>query len=162
MRAFGSTNFPLDAEQRTYHVECGPKDIANRIITVGDRLRALRIAKHLDIIEIQRESKRGFLFITGMYHGVRVSIISIGMGFPLADMMLREVRAVTFGELLVLRFGSCGSIGDVPAGAIAVSNKGGCMVTKNYDYWNQDGSELEPYLISKLIPADFELSNNVF
>lgn len=41
----------------------------------------------------------------------RVSVIAIGMGTPLADMLLREVRAVTEGPLLIVRFGSCGGIG---------------------------------------------------
>jgi hypothetical protein len=38
-------------------------------------------------------------------------VIAIGMGTPVADMMLREVRAITEGPLLVVRFGSCGGIG---------------------------------------------------
>jgi uridine phosphorylase len=39
-------------------------------------------------------------------------VIAIGMGTPVADMLLREVRAVTEGPLLVVRFGSCGGIGE--------------------------------------------------
>ena len=92
------------------------------------------------------------------------------MGTPVADMMMREIRAVTKGTLYLVRFGSCGAIGNGKPGAISVAGKGAIMVTKNYDYWsgryqNDDdckatSSEI-PYSISSIIPADQELSNAV-
>jgi uridine phosphorylase len=166
MKEFASTNFPLDSEGRTYHVECKEGDFASRILTVGDVYRAKRIAKHLQNIRTVIDSKRGFYTITGTYKDVPVSIISIGMGYPVLDMFLREVRGVTKGPLLVVRFGSCGSIGPVTAGTVCVAT-GGIMVTKNYDHWKHQYTngtyplESEPYLISSVIPADEELTKQL-
>jgi uridine phosphorylase len=163
MKEFKSTNFPIDEEGRTYHVECKEGDFANRILTVGDVHRAKRIAKHLVDIRTVIDSKRGFYTVTGTFKGVEISIVSIGMGYPVLDMFLREVRGVTKGPLLVIRFGSCGSIGPVTAGTVCVAS-GGVMITKNYDHWQHQYSngtyptDTEPYSISSVIPADEELT----
>ncbi|KAJ3262244.1 hypothetical protein HK103_002657 [Boothiomyces macroporosus] len=125
-----------------------PNSVANRIITVGEPSRARKIAKYFDntqpIIEV--ESKRGFLTLTGTYKNEKVSIIAIGMGLGVADMLVREVRAVTNGPLLIIRFGSCGGIGTagdagnlaIYLGMVSVCKEGAVLVTKNYDYWVQD------------------------
>ena len=167
MKEFASVNFPLDSEGRTYHVECKQGDFASRILTVGDIHRAKRISKLLQKITTIIDSKRGFYTITGTYKGIHVSIISIGMGYPVLDMFLREVRAVTPGPLLVIRFGSCGSIGDVTAGSVCVAT-GGVMVTKNYDHWRHQYTDSQysaidsvPYLISSVIPSDKELTEQL-
>jgi uridine phosphorylase len=92
------------------------------------------------------------------------------MGVPVADMMLREVRAVTKGPLLVVRFGSCGAIQLGKPGSVAVAGKGAVMISKNYDYWTgryssntAEGSDppKDPYLVSSRIPSDQELSDAV-
>jgi hypothetical protein len=93
------------------------------------------------------------------------------MGTPVADMMMREVRAVTKGPLYCVRFGSCGAIKNGKPGAVTVAGKGAIMITKNYDYWSKryenEGSEIPaskipyPYIISSIIPADQDLSNAV-
>jgi uridine phosphorylase len=72
MKDFKSANFPIDGEGRTYHVATKLGETANRILTVGDPERARRLAKHLDHIEHEILSKRGFLTITGPYKGVQV------------------------------------------------------------------------------------------
>jgi hypothetical protein len=48
-------------------------------------------------------SSRGFTTYTGTYKGVPISIISIGMGFPMMDMMIREVRSITTGPMAIIR-----------------------------------------------------------
>jgi uridine phosphorylase len=162
MREFNSSNFPLDADGRTYHVECRTGDFANRVLTVGDFQRAHRIAKLFDSITVTRKSTRGFEFTTGIYKGVPITVVSIGMGFPMADMFVREMKAVTPGNVLLVRFGSCGSIMDVPAGVVCVA-KGSCLVTRNYSKWSKSGdqSAQNPYNISPVFPADPELSEKV-
>jgi uridine phosphorylase len=62
-------------------------------LTVGDHARAKRIAELLDITPqiMVLESKRGFTTITGKYKDVDVSIIAIGMGTPVADMVLLKM-----------------------------------------------------------------------
>lgn len=76
-------NFPRDAEGRVYHIGVKQGDVANRILTVGDHVRAKRIAQLLDSEEeaghpvFEKLSQRGFLTITGRYKGVPVSIIAM-------------------------------------------------------------------------------------
>lgn len=102
-------------------------------ITVGDPARARTIAKYLDkdgamglnrslrgnvermANPMTREAKtadsglfalhseRGFLTITGTYKGIPVSIVSIGMGFPNMDFLVRECRELIEGEMIVIR-----------------------------------------------------------
>lgn len=64
-------NFPRDAEGHTYHVNTKPGEVANRIIVVGDFVRARRIAAHFDGGRglFEHTSQRNFLTITGLYKG---------------------------------------------------------------------------------------------
>lgn len=76
-------DFPRDAEGKVYHMSIKQGEIANRILTVGDHVRARRIAKYLDSEEesghpvFEKSSQRGFLTITGRYKGIPVSIVAM-------------------------------------------------------------------------------------
>jgi uridine phosphorylase len=78
-----NANFPKDADDRVYHISVKLGDVANRILTVGDHVRARKIAKHLDSEEecghpiFEKTSQRGFLTITGRYKGVPISIMAM-------------------------------------------------------------------------------------
>ncbi len=131
--------------------------MANRIITCGDPHRAQTLAKNLDNYPqnvFQYQSKRGFLGVTGKYKGVPVSIIAIGMGMPMMDFFLREVREVVDGEMAVVRFGTCGCIGAGTVGQVAVADSS-MAVVRNYDYF-VDGTGY-PYTFTKVVPADAEM-----
>ncbi|KAI9364969.1 nucleoside phosphorylase domain-containing protein [Zopfochytrium polystomum] len=157
MGAFKDANFPLDGDGRTYHVGTKDGETANRVLTVGDYVRAERIATaYLDPepAPIRVKSKRGFLTITGAYKGVPVSIVSIGMGTSMMDFFVREVRAVVDGPLHIIRFGSCGSIADHASIAQV-------MVNRNYDYFLPGSTETAPYLVSKAFLPDPTLTQNL-
>lgn len=66
-----NANFPMDAEGRTYHVNTKSGQVANRIIVVGDHVRARRIAAHFDggKILFEQTSQRNFTTLTGVYKG---------------------------------------------------------------------------------------------
>ncbi|RKO84860.1 nucleoside phosphorylase domain-containing protein, partial [Blyttiomyces helicus] len=153
---------------------------AQRIITVGDPSRANLLASFLDgngHTAFSHVSKRGFVTITGTYRGIPVSIIAIGMGYPMVDMMVREIRASTTKPLLIVRFGSCGAIGSgARVGQMMVASKGAVLVRRNVDYFGEKyygdeatgqdetdphAGEVGPYLVSKVCPADAELSEAV-
>ncbi|EGF76492.1 hypothetical protein BATDEDRAFT_37549 [Batrachochytrium dendrobatidis JAM81] len=166
-----NANFPVDNEGRTYHVGVKHNEVANRIITVGDPKRAYKIAEHLDSTVFKHESKRGFTTITGTYKGTPVSLIAIGMGTPMADMMVREVREVVSGPIIMIRFGSCGGIGENSrVGLMAVAKDGAVNVCRNYDYFAPmySGTAPEatstegPYLVSKICPSDVQLSELLY
>jgi uridine phosphorylase len=129
-------NFPVDAEGRTYHLGAKRGDIANRILCVGDPRRAERIAMMFDEADKvwRRASTRGFVIYTGRKQNVPLSIIAIGMGMPMMDFFVREARAVIDGPMVVVRFGTCGSlIKELPIGGIAVHSKGAVSVLRNPD-----------------------------
>ncbi|CAG8580304.1 8478_t:CDS:2 [Ambispora leptoticha] len=160
---FTNANFPKTADGRVYHVGVKHGEVANRIITVGDPSRARTIAKLLDdnspIVTI--ESDRGFFIKTGRYHGVPISIVSIGMGLAMMDFFVREVRAVVDGPLIIIRFGSCGSIGPATIGSMMVPH-GAFAVLRNYDYFADDAEpNSKPYNFTKLFYADPDLCSKL-
>lgn len=63
-------NFPKDATGATYHVGTRPGQVANRIITVGDQLRARRIAAHFDggAPSFEFQSQRSFVSRASAQH----------------------------------------------------------------------------------------------
>ncbi|OMJ08131.1 Purine nucleoside phosphorylase DeoD-type [Smittium culicis] len=147
-------NFPVDAEGRTYHVECRRGDIANRVVTVGDPQRAKLMAKKFDKILLERSSHRGFLIITGIYKDVPITVVSIGMGLSMMDFFVRETRAVVDGPMSIVRFGSCGSICDAKPGNIIVCTSS-YGIMRNYDHFTNPFKKAEsPYLITDRVQAD--------
>ncbi|KAJ3092951.1 hypothetical protein HK102_000045 [Quaeritorhiza haematococci] len=160
-----ANSLPIDAEGRTYHVGTKKGEVAPRIVTVGDPIRAHRLATHLEVDGRQvTVSKRGFTTITGKFRGVPVSIVAIGMGISMMDFFLRETRAVVDGPMVVVRFGSCGSLGKATIGQIVVASEGAFLISRNYDYFiddetaEDDHSKGEPYNLSKLSLPDPDLS----
>lgn len=168
-----SANFPRDAEGRVYHLSVKEGEVANRIVCVGSVSRAETISKLLDTIEMDHCSHRGFRVFTGTKNGKRVSVIATGMGIPMTDFVMREVRAVVAGPMVVVRLGTCGSPHpNVPVGSIGVATQGSVGILRNPDAFHADppatgGSNLAvprclgpysdpnvPYHLTKLAPSD--------
>ncbi|KAL7751667.1 hypothetical protein RI367_002666 [Sorochytrium milnesiophthora] len=167
-----SANFPTDDEGRVYHVGVKLGEVANKIITVGDPARAIVLATYLDgagDIDPTRyrdflnyrshavfihTSKRMFTTVTGRYKGVPVSIIAIGMGIPMTDFFVREVRAVVRGPLHIIRFGSCGALGDAKSGDLVVADESMCC-TRNYSYFvDHEDRDLSPEDFAQVMAAN--------
>ncbi|RIB13356.1 nucleoside phosphorylase domain-containing protein [Gigaspora rosea] len=146
---FFNANFPKSADGRVSHIGIKRGEIANRIITVGDLDRAKLFLKLLDsdTAIFQRQSHRGFLTITGKYKGVPVSIVGIGMGLSMMDFFVREARAIIDGTMIIIRVGTCGTIGKSNPGDVIIS-EGSFAVTRNYDY---------PIFENKMIMQDYEI-----
>ncbi|KAJ2731579.1 hypothetical protein IW152_004447 [Coemansia sp. BCRC 34962] len=113
------------------------------------------MAQQLDSIVFEHSSHRGFLTITGVYRGVPLSIVAIGMGTSMMDFFVRETRMVVDGPLSIVRFGSCGSICDAKPGDIIVADSA-FGINRNYDYF--DSMEGTPYRLSPLEPSDGPLT----
>ncbi|KAG9095989.1 hypothetical protein FS749_009318 [Ceratobasidium sp. UAMH 11750] len=157
-----NANFPRTPSGRVYHLGLKHGEIANRIITVGDPKRARTVASHLDKSPrpFELSSERGFLTITGRYHGVPVSIIAIGMGGPNMDFFVREARECLVGEMVIVRYGSCGGLTDVPVGSLVIPES--CVaITRNWDFdFNapeNEENDRKAYIISKLVSGDHAL-----
>eukprot|EP00842_Homolaphlyctis_polyrhiza_P005307 jgi/Hompol1/5778/HPOL_004686-RA len=160
-----NTNFPTNELGETFHVGVKRGEVSNRILTVGDPERARKLATFLESISLTKESKRGFLTITGTFRGVAISIVAIGMGTPMADFAVRELRHVVDGDIALIRFGTTGGIGPLArVGLVTVASPGAVMISRNYDYFNQDienGSTATPYTISQVCPSDPKLSSEL-
>ncbi|KAG2357708.1 nucleoside phosphorylase domain-containing protein [Suillus spraguei] len=152
-------NFPKTEDGRVYHLGIRAGEVANRIITVGSVSRAELIAKTLDASPklFSLYSERGFLTITGCYKSVPVSIVCIGMGAPNADFFIREVRECLYGDMLVIRLGSCGCLTDLPVGSLVLpASSVACTRNVDFDFTSRDPWEV-PYRLSKPVSADPDL-----
>ncbi len=157
------TNFPMDAEGRVYHLGIKRGEVANRILMVGDPDRAKLILEELDSPNeaFVYASNRGFTTYTGTKNGVPVTIMSIGMGMPMMDFAVREIRAITDGHLAIIRLGSCGTPNTtVPVGSVVVAKESYGIVT-NYDAYHCVDSEKQPFTITTPIAADSELTESL-
>src|SRR6266480_3199522 len=83
------------------------------------------------------------------------------------DLFIREIRQVVDGPLIIIRLGSCSSIGHPNIGDVMVPS-GSFSVTKNYDYFihgidTKDAFPIvdSPYNISKITYCDREMCEMV-
>jgi len=94
--------------ERQYHIGLGPGDLAEYILLPGDQDRTTRIATRLDSIEVQHRH-REFNSVTGMYRGLRVSVVSTGIGTDNMEIAVAEILAIT-EQPTFIRVGSCGAL----------------------------------------------------
>jgi uridine phosphorylase len=163
---YSNTNgFPM-SNGKNLHMDLGRGDLHNRVITVGSVQRAEKIASFLDTTTQKITSSRGFTTINGLFNGIPVSIVSIGMGISMMDFFVRESRAIVDGPMAMVRFGTCGGVSnEANAGKIVVASYGSGYIHRNVDYFAYNYSNdisrstsLEPYITSQISPADEELS----
>jgi len=98
----------LPTGERQYHIGLGPGELAEYILLPGDPDRTARIATRLDSIELERRN-REFATVTGSYRGLRISVISTGIGTDNVEIVVAEVLAITERPTFI-RVGSCGSL----------------------------------------------------
>ncbi|MCX5894146.1 MAG: nucleoside phosphorylase, partial [Deltaproteobacteria bacterium] len=103
-------DLPKNRQGRFYHINCGPGDLAPYILTCGDPDRARRIARSFDRVEVKRRN-REFLTYTGIYHGIRVSVIATGIGAPASAIAIVEA-AQCVAPATFIRLGSTGALQD--------------------------------------------------
>lgn len=98
----------LPTGERQYHIGLGPGDLAEYILLPGDPERVARFATRFDSIERQHRH-REFASLTGTYRGLRMSVVSTGIGTDNVEIALAEVLAITERPTFI-RVGSCGSL----------------------------------------------------
>jgi len=166
-------NKPTDTSGRLYHLGLREGDLANRIITVGDSARALLIARNLEGAKYTEGEKslgpnifyycssRGFTTYTGKFQGVNVSIVAIGMGFPMMDFLIREGRLIVDGPMAIIRLGTCGGLNkDDNIGTFMISESS-CFIARNVDAFMEDDYNGQFYHISKFCPASPTLTGTL-
>ena len=128
----------LPTGERQYHIDLGPGELAEYILLPGDPDRTARIATRLESIEFERRN-REFASVTGMYKGLRVSIVSTGIGADNVEIVISEILAIT-EQPTIVRVGSSGGLqpetlsGDlcITAGAVRLETTTNWFVSDGY------------------------------
>eukprot|EP00796_Vickermania_ingenoplastis_P009543 gene9544-6700_t len=149
-KAFGAAHdvdpdLPISPDGTTYHLTATSKDLADRIILVGDPGRVKMVAGYLDKGSITFESShREINIATGTYKGERVSVVSTGMGTDNVEIVVNEIHvlkeynvqerkwrprtgadAFQPSRVKVIRVGTCGTPReDVPIASLAITRYG--------------------------------------
>ena len=127
----------LPVGERQYHIGLGPGDLAEYILLPGDQDRTTRIATRLDSIERQHRH-REFNSVTGMYRGLRVSIVSTGIGTDNMEIAVAEILAIT-EQPTFIRVGSCGALQpEVQLGDLVITT-GAVRLETTTNWYVRDG-----------------------
>lgn len=105
--------------ERAWYLNCGPEDVGDRAVLVGDRGRVARIAAQLEDPRWLNED-RGLTTATGTRHGLRITVSAFGMGAPIAAVVLHELRDL--GVRTFLRVGTVMALAPVPMGALVIAD----------------------------------------
>jgi uridine phosphorylase len=128
----------LPVGERQYHIDLGPGELAEYILLPGDQDRTPKIATRLDSIEREHRN-REFASVTGMYKGLRVSIVSTGIGTDNVEIVIAEILAITQHPTFI-RVGSSGGLqpetrsGDlcITSGAVRLETTTSWFVSDGY------------------------------
>lgn len=127
----------LPDTDRQYHIDLAPGELAEHILLPGDPARTTRIAGMLDTIEVQREH-REFASVTGTWQGMRMSVVSTGIGTDNMEIAVAEILAITERPTMV-RIGSCGVLRDDIALGDLVISSGSVRLESTTSYYVHDG-----------------------
>ena len=124
--------------ERQYHIGRGPGELAEYILLPGDPDRTARIATLLDSIESEHRN-REFASVTGTYQGLRISVVSTGIGTDNVEIVIAEILAITENPTFI-RVGSSGALqpeirpGDVviTSGAVRLETTTSWFVSDGY------------------------------
>jgi len=119
----------INADGSAFHIHLRPEELADTVIIFGDPARVDMAAELLEEKEF-RHASREFVSVTGKYNGVRITLLSTGIGTDNIDIVMTELDALANVDfttrevkpvhrtLTVLRIGTCGAIQpDIPLGS---------------------------------------------
>jgi len=135
-RIFKESELIITAENKIYHLNLGPEDIADNIIIVGDPGRVQAISKHFDKIELKVQN-RELVTHTGYLNKKRITALSTGMGPDNIDIVLNELDSIANVDLEkrvakskhrtlnIVRIGTSGAMQkDIPVDSFIASSYG--------------------------------------
>jgi len=124
----------INADGSVFHLHLKPEELADNVVLVGDPGRVARFESLLGEIEFKRQS-REFCSMTGKFNGVRVTILSTGIGTDNIDIVMNELDALANVDfttreeksehrtLNILRIGTSGAVQeDIPLGSFVFSH----------------------------------------
>lgn len=92
----------------TPHIDAAPEDFAKTVLMPGDPLRAKFIAETYLKSPVLVNNVRGVQGYTGLYKGVRITVMASGMGIPSVGIYSYELFNF-FGVENIIRIGSAGA-----------------------------------------------------
>ncbi len=111
-------NYSEDASKQ-YHIQVGKGEVGRYVIMPGDPKRCVKIAKYLDNPVLIADN-REYVTYTGTLDGVKVSVVSTGIGGPSAAIAMEEL--VRCGADTFIRIGTCGGMQtEVKSGDVVVA-----------------------------------------
>jgi uridine phosphorylase len=127
----------IPAGERQYHIGLGPGELAEYILLPGDPDRTARIASRFDSIELEHRH-REFATVTGMYRGLRTSVVATGIGTDNVEIVVAEILAITERPTFI-RVGSCGSLQPEMALGDLVVTTGAVRLESTTSFYVHDG-----------------------
>ncbi len=125
----------INRDGSIFHLHLRPGEIADKIILVGDPGRVKMISSHFEKSEFTR-SNREFVATTGIYRGIRITVLSTGIGTDNIDIVVNELDALAnidlekreikpeHKKLQFVRIGTSGGLQpDLPLNSLVVTRK---------------------------------------
>jgi uridine phosphorylase len=124
-------------DSREYHINLERGELAEYVVLVGDPGRVAKVGERFDSIELER-SNREINTITGIYRGMRLSVMSTGMGPDNVEIVLAEVMEITDTPTFI-RVGSSGALQrDIRPGDLVIST-GAVRLENTTDFYVHPG-----------------------
>ncbi|MCI0581585.1 MAG: nucleoside phosphorylase [Chloroflexi bacterium] len=127
----------LPVGERQYHIDLGPGELAEYILLPGDPDRTALVATRFDSIELERRH-REFVSLTGTYRGLRVSVVSTGIGTDNVEIVVAEALAITQRPTFI-RVGSSGGLQSEMALGDLVITTGAVRLETTTSWFVRDG-----------------------
>ena len=118
---FAPSELIINEDGSAFHLHMKPEQLAEKVILVGDPGRVETVASFFESREDEGEN-REFRWITGTYHGKRITVLSTGIGCDNIDIVMNELDVlvnVDFNtrqekdetrSLEIVRIGTCGGL----------------------------------------------------
>ena len=151
------TRLALPSDERQYHIDLGPGELAEYILLPGDPDRVPRIAERLDTVEVERQH-REFVSVTGTHRGHRVSAVATGIGTDNVEIVIAEILALV-SHPTFLRIGSSGALRpEIEIGDLIITT-GAVRLETTTSWYVHEGfpAVADPQLVLALVEAAHRL-----
>jgi uridine phosphorylase len=162
MKVFEESELILTKENKIYHLNLSPEEIADDIIVVGDPGRVPEISKYFDSVELKVQN-RELLSHTGIFNKKRITALSTGMGPDNIDIVLNELDALanidfktrtaktTHRKLRIIRLGTSGALQeDIPVDSYVASSYG-LGIDGVMNFYKKTQEIIDPVLTNEFI-----------
>lgn len=93
-----ASEMPLNNDGSIYHLHLHPEQLASNILLVGDPGRVPTVSQFFDHIDCKVQN-RELVTHTGVLNGIRITVLSTGMGTDNIDIVVNELDALVNVDL---------------------------------------------------------------